>query len=52
MSGDNSLDQSDDPTWIFDIPDDDHIAPPVETREQELPLGKLSTPFHKYGDAF
>jgi len=42
MSGDNSLDQSDDPTWIFDIPDDDHIAPPVETREQELPLGKLS----------
>ncbi len=42
MSGDNGLDQTDDPTWLFDVPDDDHIAPPVETREQELPFGGLS----------
>ena len=42
MSDDKALDHTDDPTWIFHVPDDDHIAPPVETREQELPFGKLS----------
>jgi hypothetical protein len=42
MSDDKALDHTDDPTWIFDVPDDHHIAPPVETREQELPFGKLS----------
>jgi len=42
MSDDKALDHTDDPTWIFDVPGDDHIAPPVETCEQELPFGKLS----------
>jgi hypothetical protein len=42
MSDNNGLDHTDDPTWVFDVPDDDHITPPVETREQELPFGELS----------
>jgi len=42
MSDNKALDYTDDPTWIFDGPSDDHIAPPVEMREQELPFDKLS----------
>jgi hypothetical protein len=42
MSDNKALDHTDDPTWVFDVPDDNDIAPPVETREQELPFGKLS----------
>jgi hypothetical protein len=31
MSDDKALDHTDDPTWIFHVPDDDHIAPAPST---------------------
>ena len=44
MSDNKALHHTDDPTWVFDVPDDNNIAPPVKTREQELPFGQLSCP--------
>jgi NACHT domain len=42
MTDAQPLDDEESPAWVLEPPDSDEVAPPIDTRAQELPFGGLS----------